>query len=130
VVAHDDRVGLGFGRKGSLTDVKSASGPLRPYQVLATIVGLNLIFVFTAAIAQRATDDTSWWNQNEGLILVIDQVHGLLFMILLVLIALLATRNKWAPWFTISTMLLATIPFVSFWAERRTTRKVHGAAVA
>jgi uncharacterized membrane protein len=64
--------------------VKSASGPLRPYQVLATIVGLNLIFVFTAAIAQRATDDTSWWNQHEGLILAIDQVHGLLFMILLV----------------------------------------------
>jgi integral membrane protein len=110
--------------------VKSASGPLRPYQVLATIVGLNLIFVFTAAIAQRATDDTSWWNQHEGLILAIDQVHGLLFMILLVLIALLATRNKWAPWFTISTMLLATIPFVSFWAERRTTRKVHASAPA
>jgi integral membrane protein len=105
--------------------VKNPTGPLRPYQVLATIVGLNLIFVFTAAIAQRVTDDTSWWNRNDGLILAIDQVHGLLFMALLVLIAVLSTRNKWEPWFTISTMLLATIPFVSFWAERRTTRRVQ-----
>lgn len=105
--------------------MKNPAGPLRPYQVLATIVGLNLIFVFAAAIAQRATDDTSWWNRNEGLILAIDQIHGLLFMGLLVLIAILSTRNAWKPWFTISTMLLATIPFVSFWAERRTTRAVH-----
>ncbi|MET0915089.1 MAG: DUF3817 domain-containing protein [Aeromicrobium sp.] len=105
--------------------MKNPTGPLRPYQVLATIVGLNLIFVFTAAFAQRLTDDTSWWNRNENLILVIDQVHGLLFMVLLVLIAILATRNKWKPAFTITTMLLATIPFVSFWAERRTTRRVH-----
>ncbi len=104
--------------------MKNPTGPLRPYQVLATIVGLNLIFVFTAAFAQRLTDDTSWWNRNDGLILVIDQVHGLLFMVLLVLIAVLSTRNKWRPAFTITTMLLATIPFVSFWAERRTTRKV------
>ena len=105
--------------------MKNPVGPLRPYQVLATIVGLNLIFVFAAAFAQRLTDDTSWWNRNDTLILVIDQVHGLLFMGLLVLIALLATRNKWRPAFTITTMLLATIPFVSFWAERRTTRTVR-----
>ncbi|MBD8608353.1 MULTISPECIES: DUF3817 domain-containing protein [Aeromicrobium] len=105
--------------------MKNPRGPLLPYQVLATIVGLNLIFVFTAAFAQRLTGDGSWWNRNETLILVIDQVHGLLFMALLVVIAVLATRNKWKPVFTITTMLLATIPFVSFWAERRTTLKVN-----
>lgn len=110
--------------------VKNPAGPLRPYQILATIVGLNLIFVFTAAFAQRATEDTSWWNRNEGLILAIDQVHGLLFMGLLVLIAMLSTRNKWTPGFTITTMLLSTIPFVSFWAERRTTHKVRSAQPA
>ena len=110
--------------------MKNPSGPLRAYQVIATVVGINLIFVFTAAFAQRATDDTSWWNRNDTLIFTIDQVHGLLFMALLVLIAVLATRNGWKPGFTISTMLLATIPFVSFWAERRTTHKVRGAQTA
>jgi integral membrane protein len=80
--------------------------------------------VITAAVAQRVTDDFSWWNRNDGLIFTIDQVHGLLFMLLLVLIAMLHTRERWKPWFTITTMLLATIPLVTFWAERRTTHAV------
>lgn len=107
--------------------MSNSSGPLRPYQVVATIVGLNLLFVVAAAVLQRTTGDESWWNRNDGLITVIDQVHGLLFMGLLVLIAILSQRNRWKPAFTITTMLLATIPFVSFWAERRTTRAVRGA---
>ena len=101
-------------------------GILRAYQVVATVVGLNLIFVITAAVAQRVTDPTSWWNLNEDLIFTIDQVHGLLFMALLVLIAIIASRFRWQPKMTITTMLLATIPVVSFWAERRTTRVVQG----
>ena len=100
------------------------SRTLRAYQVVATLVGLNLIFVITAAVAQRVTDDFSWWNRNESLIFTIDQVHGLLFMVLLVLIAMLHTKHRWKPAFTISTMLLATIPLVTFWAERRTTHAV------
>lgn len=100
------------------------SGTLRAYQVVATLVGLNLIFVVTAAVAQRVSDDFSWWNRHEGLIFAIDQIHGLLFMVLLVLIAVLHTRERWKPGFTISTMLLATIPLVTFWAERRTTHAV------
>lgn len=99
-----------------------ASGLLRAYQVLATVVGVNLIFVVTAAVAQRVTDPVSWWNRNQQLILVVDQVHGFLFMVLLVLIAVLARRHRWQPGFVIATMLLATIPFVSFWAERRASR--------
>lgn len=102
--------------------MKNPLGPLRPYQVLATILGLNLLFVFGAAIAQRTTDPVSWWNRNSDLIMIIDQVHGVLFMVLLVIIATLATRNRWQPGQTILTMLLSTIPFVSFYAERRTTR--------
>ena len=105
-------------------------GILRAYQVVATVVGLNLIFVITAAIAQRATDPTSWWNLHEDLIFTIDQVHGVLFMLLLVLISVIASRYRWAPPLTITTMLLATIPFVSFWAERRTTRVVQGRTAA
>ena len=105
------------------------SRTLRAYQVVATIVGLNLIFVITAAVAQRVTDDFSWWNRHENLIFTIDQVHGLLFMALLVLIAMLHSRQRWEPWFTITTMLLATIPLVTFYAERRTTHRVLSSAV-
>ncbi len=81
-------------------------------------------------MAQRVTDPTSWWNLNEDLIFTIDQVHGVLFMGLLVLIAIIASRFRWQPKLTITTMLLATIPVVSFWAERRTTRVVQGSSPA
>lgn len=107
------------------------SRTLRAYQVVTTLVGLNLLFVVTAAVAQRTTDEFSWWNRHDTLIFTIDQVHGLLFMMLLVLIALLHSREQWKPGFTISTMLLATIPLVTFLAERRTTHTVlrrHAAA--
>lgn len=95
------------------------------YRVIAWIVGLNLIFVITAWLAQLSTDEGSWWNRHDGLISVVDMVHGYLFMALLVLIAVLARRHRWQPWFVITTALFATIPLVSFWAERRATRALR-----
>ncbi|MDR6117907.1 integral membrane protein [Aeromicrobium sp. SORGH_AS981] len=92
------------------------------YRVLAWVVGVNLLVVFAGFFGKIFTDEGSWWNRHQDVFLVIDQVHGFLFMALLVLIAILASRHRWSPTFTITTMLLATIPFVSFWAERRTTR--------
>ena len=96
------------------------------YRVVAYVVGINLIFVIGAWIAQLSTDDASWWNRHSDGIGIVDMIHGYLFMVLLVLIAVLARRHRWKPAFTITTMLFATIPFVSFWAEHRATRKVRG----
>lgn len=97
------------------------------YRVLAWVVGVNLLVVFAGFFGKILTDPGSWWNRNQDVFLVIDQVHGLLFMVLLVLVAVLASRHRWTPAFTVSTMLLATVPFVSFWAERRATRVLRAA---
>ncbi len=101
------------------------AGMLRAYQVLATVVGVNLLVVFAGFFGKILTDPVSWWNRHQDVFLVIDQVHGFLFMVLLVIIAVLSRRLRWTPTFTVTTMLLATIPFVSFWAERRATRAAH-----
>lgn len=97
---------------------------LRTYQILATIVGCSTIFVVGAWQAKMWTDEFSWWNQNTELISAIDVAHGFLFMGLLVLVALLSRRHGWSIPFTLTTMLLATIPFVSFWAERRASHSI------
>ena len=97
------------------------------YRVVAYVVGINLIFVIGAWLAQLSTDDSSWWNRNSGGIAIIDMFHGYLFMLLLVLIAVLSRRHHWKPAFTITTMLFATIPFVSFWAEHRATKSIRTA---
>jgi integral membrane protein len=95
------------------------------YRVLAWVVGVNLLVVFAGFFGKILTEEGSWWNRNQDTFLVIDQVHGFLFMVLVVIIAVLANRHRWKPVFTITTMLLATVPFVSFWAERRTTRALR-----
>lgn len=106
---------------------ESASKVAVAYRILAYVVGVNLIFVIGAWLAQLSTDDQSWWNRHAGAIGIVDMVHGYLFMALLVLIAVLARRYRWSPGFVIATMLLATVPFVSFWAERRATHAVRTA---
>ena len=103
------------------------TGLLRTYQVLATVVGFNLIVVFAGFFGKIFTDPTSWWNRNQDIFLVIDQVHGFMFMVLLVIIAVLSRRLRWKPAMTVTTMLLATIPLVSFWAERRASRSAAAA---
>ncbi|RYJ05440.1 MAG: DUF3817 domain-containing protein [Actinomycetales bacterium] len=94
------------------------------YRVLAWVVGLNLILVMTGFIGQKTTDELSWFNQHDGLISGIDVAHGWLFMVLIVLIIALARRHRWTPAFTITTVVLATIPLVSFWAEHRATAAI------
>ena len=106
------------------------SGVAKAYRVVAYVVGINLIFVIGAWIAQLSTDDSSWWNRNSGAIGIVDMIHGYLFMALLVLIAVLARRHRWKPAFIVTTMLFATIPFVSFWAEHRATAAVRAAESA
>lgn len=97
---------------------------LRAYQVMATIVGLNLLVVMAGFIGKIATDEFSWWNRHQDIFMVIDQLHGFLFMVLIVLVARLGLRQKWSWGFMLSAILLACVPLVSFWAERRTSHRV------
>lgn len=97
------------------------------YRVLAWVVGINLILVVTGFVGQKTTEPDSWFNRNDGLITAVDLAHGWMFMVLVVLIVVLARHHRWEPWFLISTALLATIPIVSFWAERRASHAIERA---
>ncbi|TXJ06490.1 MAG: DUF3817 domain-containing protein [Aeromicrobium sp.] len=99
------------------------------YQVMATIVGINLILVMLGML-KYVTNPSSWWNVNAGLFLFIDQIHGVLFMVLCVLAAKLGLRQKWSWGFIVSILLFACIPVLSFWSERRTTKRVQADAAA
>ena len=57
---------------------------------MATVVGCMVIVVFAFFFWGLATDPTSWPNRHETFVLVVDQVHGLLYMIFLVVAAMLA----------------------------------------
>ena len=52
------------------------------YRVVAWVVGINLILVMIGFVGQLSTDDSSWFNRNDGLISAIDIAHGWMFMLL------------------------------------------------
>lgn len=110
--------------------MNSTDAALFRYRVLATVVGCMVIVVFTLFFAQLATEPTSWFNRHETLIMVIDQIHGVLYMVFLVTAAALARRAGWSIPFTLTTLIAGTVPIVSFWAERRATRAVRRMATA
>jgi integral membrane protein len=89
---------------------------------MATTVGCMVIVVFAFFFWSLATVPTSWPNRHETFVLVIDQVHGLLYMGFLVVAAMLARAERWGPGFTITTLLAGTVPILSFWAEHRATK--------
>ena len=106
------------------------SAALKRYRFMATIVGCMVIVVFGFFFWGLATDPTSWPNRHETLVMVIDQIHGLLYMGFLVVAAMLARAERWGPGFTITTLLAGTVPILSFWAEHRATRAVRTTATA
>lgn len=101
------------------------SAALLRYRVMAYVVGCFVIVVFTLFFAQLATDETSWFNRHATLITVIDQVHGVLYMVFLVMAALLSRAARWTIPFTVTTLVAGTVPVLSFWAEHRATAAVH-----
>jgi integral membrane protein len=51
-------------------------------------------------------------------------------MVFLVMAALLARQARWSIGFTVATLLLGTVPFASFYAERRATARTRALTTA
>jgi integral membrane protein len=90
-------------------------GALIRYRVIAWIVGVGLLVLVLVGMPLKYIGD------NESVVAVVGPVHGFLFMIYLVLTFDLARRAKWPFGRMILVMLAGTIPFFSFWAERKVT---------
>ncbi len=114
------------------------------YRVMANIVGVLLIVLILVGVPLANFDGTSMWHVipstptiwlegstadelGELITGVLGTLHGWLYMIFLVFAFLLARREGWGPAFTATTLLLGTVPILSFWAERRATARVRSA---
>ena len=108
------------------------SGSLLRYRVMAYVVGTLLIVLVCIGVPLKYLTDEGtdtqqtgeWITHNLGI------AHGWLYMVFLVTAALLARRAGWPVGFTVATLLLGTVPVLSFYAERRATARTRAAALS
>jgi integral membrane protein len=91
-------------------------GALTRYRIIAWIVGVVLLVLVLVGMPLKYLGD------DDTVVAVVGPIHGFLFMVYVVLTFDLARRATWPFGRMILVMLAGTIPFFSFWAERKVTR--------
>lgn len=100
------------------------STALMRYRIAAYIVGVWLLLLLFVAMPLKYLAD------DPTMVQVVGPVHGFLYMGYVVLAFDLARRARWSVERTILLMIMGTIPFLSFVAERRATRELGAATGA
>ena len=112
------------------------------YRVMANVVGVLLVVLVLIGVPLANFDGTSMWgifsstpviwtegtrghDIGEWITTVLGIAHGYLYMIFLLMAFLLSRRAAWPMGFTLVTLLMGTVPLLSFWAERRATARVR-----
>jgi integral membrane protein len=91
-------------------------GALIRYRIIAWIVGVGLLVLVLVGMPLK------YFGGNETVVAIVGPVHGFLFMIYLALTFDLARRLNWPFLRMLLVMAAGTIPFLSFWTERKVTR--------
>ena len=93
-------------------------GALTRFRVIAYIVGVMLLLLlFLAMPLKYLADDPSVMD-------VIGPMHGFLYVVYLLATFDLFRRVHWSFTRLVLTALAGTIPFLSFYAERKTTHEL------
>jgi integral membrane protein len=91
-------------------------GALTRYRIIAWIVGVCLLTLVVVGMPLK------YFGDNDIVVAVVGPAHGFLFMVYLVLTFDLARRAGWAFPRMLLVMAAGTIPFLSFWAERKVSQ--------
>ncbi|GAA0981817.1 DUF3817 domain-containing protein [Acrocarpospora macrocephala] len=91
---------------------------LKPFRVMAYVVGVMLLVLTTCIILRYGFD-------IEGPSKIVSPIHGFLYMVYLVAAVNLGMKARWSWAYILGVMLAGTIPFLSFVFERRVTDRVH-----
>lgn len=87
------------------------------YRIIAWIVGVCLIALVVVGMPLK------YLAHNDTVVAAVGPAHGFLFMIYLALTFDLSRRADWPFKRMILVMLAGTVPFLSFWAERKVARE-------
>ncbi|MET0422523.1 MAG: DUF3817 domain-containing protein [Actinoplanes sp.] len=91
-------------------------GALTRYRIIAWIVGVCLLALVVVGMPLKYLGD------NDVVVAAVGPAHGFLFMLYLVATFDLSRRANWELPRMLLVMASGTIPFLSFWAERKVSR--------
>lgn len=86
------------------------------FKVMAVVAGLAMFVLITEMVLKYGLHNPalSWWSP----------VHGFIFMIFCVSIANLGFKVGWSFGRMVSIALIACVPFLAFWEERKVAAEV------
>ena len=93
-------------------------GALTRYRIIAYIVGVMLLVLLFVAMPLKYLGD------NPAAMNVVGPLHGFLYVVYLLGAFDLARRVRWSLGRMILVALAGTIPFLSFYAERKVTHEL------
>ena len=99
-------------------------GALIRYRIIAWIVGVVLIVLVVIGMPLKYLGD------NDAVVAGVGPAHGFLFIVYIAATFDLGRRARWPLRRMLLVMLAGTIPFLSFYAERKVTSWItHGESV-
>lgn len=93
-------------------------GALQRYRIMANVVGVVLVVFILIAVPLR------YLGGEPRLSRTISPIHGFFYLVYLGITIDLSRRVGWTVKRTVLVMLAGTVPFLSFFVERRMTREV------
>jgi integral membrane protein len=98
---------------------QAIAAALQRYRVMATVVGVLLVLLFVVAVPVK------YFADMPTPVTVLGTAHGWLYALFFLSAVDLAVRAKWTLKGSIVTLVLGTIPFLSFVGEHNVTRKMR-----
>jgi len=89
------------------------------YRIFAWVTGVGLVLLVCVAVPIK------YIGHNDKPVAIIGMLHGFLYMFYVVCTLVLAERCRWKPVRALIIAAAGTIPFASFFAERKVTKLVH-----
>ncbi len=98
---------------------QAIAAALQRYRVMANVVGVLLVLLFVVAMPLKYLADI------PEPVTVLGTAHGWLYALFFLSAVDLALRAKWTLKGAVVALVLGTIPFLSFVAERAVTQKMR-----
>ena len=102
------------------------------YIVSVLLIPLFICWGMEGLRALNVAMDTMvvWYDRADTLAGILGPIHGGLYMIFIMCAVLLTRQARWPLGFAAVTIILGTVPILSFVGERRATKRVRAQMAA